>query len=141
MGEVPARFVVSKEGANLLRAAPLHTINGNLPSIYELAARLGLTRLPSGCWRPSQGLEFAATDASIIFLPCRSSRLEELGQVWRGRGGQGRKERGKGYVGEGERGREKSRAGVKRWAADGACVRVGGRWMCMCVCVCLCACV
>ena len=97
---MPERFVVCKEGANLLRAAPLHTINGNLPSIHELAARLGLTRLPNGCWWPSQGLEFAATDASIILLPCRSSRLEELGQVWRGRGRQGGKERGR----EAERG-------------------------------------
>jgi len=53
--EVPARFVVKREGQSLLRAAPLHTINGNLPSIHELAARLGLTRTPVGCWSPSAG--------------------------------------------------------------------------------------
>ena len=57
-----------------------HT-HGNLPAFGELFFFIvfGLHRTPQTCWTPSAGLEFAATDASIILVSRCSSREEELG--------------------------------------------------------------
>lgn len=78
--EAIEQFVVEKEGANLLRTAQLHTINGNMKNMRELAARLGLTLVHANAWVASSGLEFATTDASIILSVCSSSMQEELVQ-------------------------------------------------------------
>ncbi|EKX41111.1 hypothetical protein GUITHDRAFT_142268 [Guillardia theta CCMP2712] len=74
------KFTVTLEGEDILRKPRLHTIQGNISTLEELAIRLGLTTTASMLWETSPQLAMAATDSTMLLLCLQDSEREEVVQ-------------------------------------------------------------